>query len=81
MDGKEEEEKRKNLNDAKRLPQALDVVPASAPGELLSVNACNYTGLTARGPWRPLWSVEMRPKGWGRGMAGVYDELVPGTTL
>lgn len=41
--------KKTNPDDAQCLPQALDVVPASAPGELFSVIACNYTGPTARG--------------------------------
>lgn len=57
------------MDAANHLAQALDVAPASAAGELFSVNTCNYTGLTARGPWR-LRSAEMRPKGWCRGIAG-----------
>lgn len=40
--------KKKMRKEKKKLSRALDVVRASAPCELFSVNACNYTGLTAR---------------------------------
>lgn len=50
----------------------LDVISASAPGELFRVNGCNYTGTTVRAIG--LRCVEMRA-----GITGVCDELIPGT--
>lgn len=66
--------KKTRPDDSKCFPRALDVIPASAPGELFRVNACNYTGLTARGP-SGLRSIAMRLQGRWEGDGGVRGSL------